>query len=233
MRSVIAIVLSLASIGAQASLLGRAPMTPGGSDYQAYYDTVLHITWLADANLPATNTFGVTGICLDTEPVPGSGCPVPPGAMDWDTQQNWIGAMNSASYLGLSNWRLPSADLNGDQIIYTACERLPVRICKDNELSYIYGVMNVTAGTPSPFTNIANYVGFGYYGSSTDKPGEPDSRWIINMGVILSGFNPKTAPTFTWAVSPGDLLLVPIPAAAWLFSGALGLLGVMRRRSTA
>ncbi|HET9062610.1 MAG TPA: hypothetical protein VFO62_04915, partial [Candidatus Binatia bacterium] len=42
-----------------AALLGRLPATPGGSDYQAYYDTELDITWLADANLAQTNTFGV------------------------------------------------------------------------------------------------------------------------------------------------------------------------------
>lgn len=31
-----------------AELLGRAALTPGGSDYRAYYDGVLNITWLVD-----------------------------------------------------------------------------------------------------------------------------------------------------------------------------------------
>jgi hypothetical protein len=38
-------VLSLASASAQASLLGRAALTPGGTDYQAYYDDILNVTW--------------------------------------------------------------------------------------------------------------------------------------------------------------------------------------------
>jgi hypothetical protein len=53
---------------------------------QAVYDTDLNITWLADSNLAASNTFGVSGINAD-------------GSMTWDTAQTWIGAMNAANYL--------------------------------------------------------------------------------------------------------------------------------------
>ena len=52
---------TLATATVQAALLGRLPATPGGTDYQAYYDTTLNITWLADANLAASNTFGTSG----------------------------------------------------------------------------------------------------------------------------------------------------------------------------
>jgi len=45
--------LSRAGAPAQASLLSRAASTPGGIDYQAYYDGVLGSTWLADANYAA------------------------------------------------------------------------------------------------------------------------------------------------------------------------------------
>ena len=43
----------------QAALEGRLPATPGGTDYQAYYDTDLNIMWLGDANLATTNSFGL------------------------------------------------------------------------------------------------------------------------------------------------------------------------------
>jgi len=36
---------------ADAALLGRLAATPGGTDYQAYYDDVLDITWAANANI--------------------------------------------------------------------------------------------------------------------------------------------------------------------------------------
>jgi len=39
---------------------------------------------------------------------------------------------------------------------------------------------------------------------------------------------------FAWAVRSGDVSVVPIPAAVWLFgSGLIGLLGVARRRKAA
>lgn len=60
----------------------------------AVYDTDLNITWLADANLAASNTFGVSGMGAD-------------GLMDWSTRQSWISAMNAANYLGYQDWRLP------------------------------------------------------------------------------------------------------------------------------
>lgn len=52
-------------------------------------------TWLANANLAATETFGVTGIA------PGK------GSMPHDVAMRWVEAMNRASYLGQSRWQLP------------------------------------------------------------------------------------------------------------------------------
>ncbi len=46
---------------AHAALIGTLPAALGGSDYQAYYDDALKVTWLANANLAATQHFGVTG----------------------------------------------------------------------------------------------------------------------------------------------------------------------------
>ena len=70
----------------------------GGGTNNAVYDDVLDITWLANANLAASNTFGVAGIN-------GS------GRMTWDTAQSWISAMNSDGsngYLGVNSWRQPT-----------------------------------------------------------------------------------------------------------------------------
>lgn len=54
------LVLGLAG-PAQAALQGRLPATPGGTDYQAYYDTDLNITWAANANLAQTSGFDADG----------------------------------------------------------------------------------------------------------------------------------------------------------------------------
>lgn len=68
---------------------------------QVVYDTDLDITWLADANLATSNTFGVTGIDMS-----GSG-----GFMTWVTAQDFfLAAMNGGTgYLGFTFWRLPLA----------------------------------------------------------------------------------------------------------------------------
>ena len=71
------------------------------------YDSDLNITWLQNANLAATKTFGVSGILSS-------------GQMGWSTAQAWIAAMNAAHYLGYSNWRLPQArPVNGSYYNYS------------------------------------------------------------------------------------------------------------------
>jgi len=58
-------------------------------------DDDLGIMWLADANLAATNPFGVSGI--ETW-----------GGMTWNTANSWIAGMNAANHLGFNDWRLPT-----------------------------------------------------------------------------------------------------------------------------
>jgi len=41
--------LAVVSFSADAALVGRLAATPGGTDYQAYYDDVADLTWLTDA----------------------------------------------------------------------------------------------------------------------------------------------------------------------------------------
>jgi hypothetical protein len=65
---------------------------------QAVNDSAQNVTWLANANLASTQTFGVEGINKD-------------GSMSWDTAQKWISAMNAAHYLGSSQWTLPTTQL--------------------------------------------------------------------------------------------------------------------------
>ncbi len=70
-------------------------VNPGG---QSVYDPIAQVTWLADANLAAKQTFGVADINLD-------------GAMDHLAAVRWVAAMNKADqgrgYLGQTDWQLP------------------------------------------------------------------------------------------------------------------------------
>ena len=59
------------------------------------HDRARNVTWLADFNLAATQSFGVEGI-------------QPSGAMDYKTALAWIAALNEARHLGRKDWQLPS-----------------------------------------------------------------------------------------------------------------------------
>lgn len=66
---------------------------------------------------------------------------------------------------------------------------------------------------------------------TTVNPG--DTFWALGrfggVGIDDSSFDGMN--TGTLAFNTSDVAAVPLPAAAWLFAGALGLLGAMRRRS--
>ncbi len=70
------------------------PSLVPSADGMTVYDTSTKMTWLADANLAATDHFHVQGINPD-------------GSMTWSTAMNWVAAMNKAHYLGHSDWILP------------------------------------------------------------------------------------------------------------------------------
>jgi hypothetical protein len=79
------------------------------------YDKALDIYWLADANLAATNTFGISQ-GINTNPKDPNYLPIninPDGSMSYATAVAWIDAMNNYDngngYLGHNNWRLPMA----------------------------------------------------------------------------------------------------------------------------
>lgn len=50
-RILAGLLLASLAIPSDAALLGRAPITAGGTDYQAYYDTASGLTWVANASL--------------------------------------------------------------------------------------------------------------------------------------------------------------------------------------
>jgi hypothetical protein len=179
---------------------------------QAVYDTDFNITWLADANLAASNTFGVASINSD-------------GSMNWNTAQSWIGAMNVANYLGFNNWRLPTSD---------TCEG---HNCTGSEMGHLfYDELGGISGSDITFTHNANYSLFNNiqsnaYWSGTEYLLDVTQVWIFlfNDGDLNSDF--KDFQYAAWAVRSGDVAAVPVPGAVWLFgSGLLGLIGVARRK---
>ena len=174
------------------------------------YDDVLDITWLADANLAASNTFGVPGI--------GVG-----GAMNWNTAQNWIAAMNTAGYLGYSDWRLPATlDPDSsctDDIAGTIPSTDPTGLnctgCEMGQLFYIElggtaGDYIMTSSDPdlALFSNIQE----GLYWSDTEYAPNPlAGAWHFHFDSGFQNTFNKLATLFAWPVHDGDIGMALIP----------------------
>lgn len=208
----ITLALCLATISAQAALLSRS----GG---QAYYDDVLDITWLANANMPASQSFGLAGVAPD-------------GRMTWFTANAWVAALNTSGYLGLDDWRLPHTKQPDPTCPsqYDPGGGLPIigfgPGCAGSDMGHLFQVDGVSYYESEPFTNIVG----GYYWSDYVLPHASSYAFAFlpTIGDQI-GFA-MTDGNFVWAVRDGDIALVPVPAAAWLLGGAIAALGLARRR---
>ncbi|NCF63588.1 MAG: DUF1566 domain-containing protein [Gammaproteobacteria bacterium] len=170
---------------------------------QAYYDDVLNITWTADANIN--------------------------GADDWDAQVAWAAALDIN---GVTGWRLPSIDVDGGGIF--DCATSTQAECTDNEYGHLfyYGADTIKGNgneidpdvDASPFTDVQS----DWYWSSTLNGSLP---YFFNFSEGTFTIAGKATNIAAWAVKDGDVGVVPIPAAVWLFGSALGLLGWVRRKA--
>lgn len=164
----------------------------------AYYDPNLNITWAADTNI---NEYGT-----------------------WYEQTAWVSGLMIG---GVSEWRLPNADVNGDRNVVD-CSFGGVTGCEDNEMGYLFWEEGIKADTPNPLS--ADFQG--YYWSSTNGVGTDLAAWAFDFILGQQVSEDKSYLYYALAVHDGDV--VPVPASAWLFgSGLLGLIGISRRRKAA
>ncbi len=106
----------------------------------------------------------------------------------------------------------------------------------DNEFGHLfyYGAgttlnSGITFVSPGPFSDIQDAA----YWTATEAAFNPSSfAWVFRMGLGSQGPDDKDDLRFAWAVHPGNVGVIPVPAAVWLFGSALGLLGWIRRKAT-
>lgn len=221
----------------QAALINR-----GGG---LIYDDVLNITWLQDANLAATNTFGVSGISSD-------------GRMNWDTATDWIAAINGMSYLGYHDWRLPTltpvdgisynivfrTDGSSDAGFNISAASSAYPGSTASELAYMY---SQNLGNPGPYfdPNLSNWsCGFGtacflysgpfsnlktdeYYWTDRVSDFDTSQAWVFGMSTGLQGTGyMATNYMYAWAVRDGDVTAIPEPSTLGLLLAGLGLVAL-------
>ncbi|MGE5450787.1 MAG: PEP-CTERM sorting domain-containing protein [Acidobacteriota bacterium] len=250
------LLLLLAAHGpAQAALQGRDVDGVAANGYEAFYDTVLNVTWLADANYAKTSGFHVNG------------------AMSWDQAMAWA---ESLSFQGVSGWRLPHlAAINGVSLVYYSpilADAYNGHIDSGfnitsprNELSYMYyvnlglqgalnpeGVFQPTAGlNPSgsqpvpglPGATISNFQSNMYWTDVRDQDEFQKSWgfWTSSFVTGASGRDYRYHMHYAWAVHDGDAFKIatpdPIPtptvaepATGWMMLAGFGVCAHLTRR---
>lgn len=221
-----AISVGLVSLGmsgnADAALVGRLAATPGGTDYQAYYDDVADLTWLADANYAVTSGYAAANASSSSE-INTFGQMTFQGANDWVAQ---------LSVNGATGWRLPTTLQPDSTCNGSASTGFG---CTGSELGNLfYNVLGGTSQNDIVDAHNANYNLFSNIQSYTYWSGtvfDLSSAWSFSFSGGHQSASPKSSLVYAWAVRTGDVSAVPIPAAAWLFaSGLLGLIGFARHK---
>jgi len=197
-----------------------------GSTVEGWYDTVLGITWLADANHAGTG-------------------------MDWDSADAWAASLDIN---GISGWRLPAMLDTGTagcsfgysgtdcgwnvqtssgmtvyselaSLFYDTLGNIAYYDTSGNGPQADWGLSNT-----GPFANVQS----NYYWTGLAYAPLASEAWFFGFHNGLQDSNPRSDSfPYAWAVHAGDVgtALVPLPAAAWLFAcGLLGLAGIARRR---
>lgn len=178
----------------QGSIAGSPPPTGMGLqvslDGQTVYDPQTNTTWLANANLAATNAFGLPPCKNQGNP---KLCVSQDGAMNLDSANQFITNMNAASYLGQTNWALPPLDLSCPNY---NCDgtRNPMGNLFYDQLGLSTGMSivatpNVVAG---PFHNVQPYLYWSCDAPAVKEPCQatgpaPGFQWSFSFGNGFQG----------------------------------------------
>jgi len=199
-----AVVLSLITLSSHASLAGR-DLDGNLSTAEAYYDTVLDITWLGDANYAGT-------------------------AMDWTTANSWAAGLDPYGS-GITGWRLPETNpIDGTTAddatySYTGSEDRGYNVSAPgtlyagstaSEMAHLFyntlggvafcnstgcGIPNWGLSSTGPFSNIQPT----RYWSATEYAPFTGFAWGFDMeGGGQNGFN-ENYSYYAWAVHDGDV----------------------------
>jgi len=214
--AVVLLVFGVFVQSAQATLMGRLPVTPGGTDYQAAYDDVLDITWVTDADLS--------------------------GLGNWQTQVDWASNLN---YLGFRDWRLASMSVsagvptsNSPQYVnpVVTCDGTNEAACRDNELGYMfYENMGGMSGDDLTGTQIVDGVTLtdveSVYWSGTESASGGAWHFRFYNGSQHDFGHDYT--DYVWAVRAGDVGAVPEPTTLALMGLGIAGIGYSRKRKSA
>ncbi len=211
------------------SLLAR-DWAGNGVGVDAYYDPILNLTWLADADFAQTSGHAAHGL------------------MNWSAANAWAGGL---TLFGGTDWRLPTVTpVDGTANFNTAFStngstdwgtaRTDQGWGGHSEMGFMYYVHLGNRGfwlpdgtfvqsgwglqNTGPFRNLIPE----WYWS--DRPIGSSGAWGFSFNDGFQNGAGQGSSDRAWAVHPGDLL-IPLPGALWLMGSALvGVVAGARRR---
>ena len=206
--------LLIMSLGLAMPPRADAALVPS-ADGMTVYDTVLHVTWLADANFAAKKTFDVAGINTN-------------GSMNYSTAVAWVAAMNAynggAGYLGHNNWTLPTTPLNDGTCNLIGPNGSFGVGCTNSALGSLYSALGfqfpdtavpIPANTVGPFINFQPYL----YWSGTENGRDSNGYYTFSFNSGWQGGNLN--PHYMYA-----LPMIPGQAAGTYHAAGVGTLQV-------
>jgi hypothetical protein len=202
--------------------------------FEAYYDTALNITWLADANYAQTSGYFAAN---DS------------GGLTWDEARTWAAQLNIN---GVTGWRLPDVKpVNGssfeyDRVSFDGSRDLGYNITStQSELAHLY---HVTLGNKSSFDalgdrqpdfglqntgpfSIDQSIPYRPYWSGVEFAPSADLAWVFRTSYGYQDFDAYKSSEFSaWAVHSGDVAAVPEPQTYAMALGGLAAVLVARRQ---
>lgn len=229
---------------AHAALEGRDLNGSAGS-FEAYYDTELDITWLADANYAKTSGHDATG------------------EMNWTDANAWAAGLSFTNGVQVfDNWRLPTlTPINGIGLVHVDTSNGstdtgynitgPGSAHAGSKASEMAHLFYNTLGNPSyetltgansgvcpgpsyclksvgPFSNMKLGI---YWTNTASTKFEAQAFNFVTLDGY-QGTDPKTNVYYAWAVSAGDIAAVPEAQTYALMLAGLALVGTVSRRRT-
>jgi hypothetical protein len=226
----------------ETTLEGRLETAPGSGVFLAYYDTVLDITWAANANINGRVLWedqlawaadltlgGVSGWRLPTvTPVDGNTFDTAfsnNGTTDW----GYAPTTTDGTDGGWRNFSNTPVSEMGHMFYVTLGNR---GFCTPDDADPSFCIEQPDHGLSNtgPFSDIQPI----FYWSISEF--DSSKAWTFGFSTGGQDNDGKNNSGFAWAVRTGDVpaTVVPVPAAIWLFgSGLLGLIGIARRKKAA
>jgi len=180
-------------------------------DGTTVYDTANKVNWLANADLPATNRFGLP-VCTASGTQP---CINPSGSMNYTSAAAWVQAMNAANYLGHNNWQLPTTPLTDSNCGKTGPNGASFGFgCTAGALASLYNALGfkspdtavpVPNNTVGPFSNLQPHL----YWSASNGATASSGNATFSFATGWQGAN--TLPNFLYLLPmiPGKMLGAP------------------------